>query len=89
VSDDCGCEDLISRLFQLLDAELEDSERARLQRHIDACPTCHEAADAEQHLRHLIRRSCAELAPETLRARVITQITVLRAQGFVARDVQF
>lgn len=44
-------------------------------------PPLLELADAEEHIRTLIRRSCVEHAPESLRTRVITQITVLRAQG--------
>lgn len=86
MTDDCGCEDLASRLYQLLDAELDESECRRLQRHVDECPACHEAADAEQHLRSLIRRSCAERAPDSLRVRVITQITVLRTQRFATGE---
>ncbi|MGM0385002.1 MAG: mycothiol system anti-sigma-R factor, partial [Actinomycetota bacterium] len=62
-------------------AELEASEISRLRHHLEACSQCSELADAEEHIRNLIRRSCVEHAPETLRARVITQLTILRAQG--------
>lgn len=81
MTDDCGCDDLVSHLFQLFDAELEGAECARLRRHLEGCPHCSELADAEEHIRTLIRRSCVEHAPESLRTRVITQITVLRSQG--------
>ncbi len=84
--DDCGCDDLARRLDALLDAELEEAECRRLRRHMESCAECHRAADAEQHLRSLIRRSCREHAPDTLRVRVISQITVLRTQRFVAGE---
>ncbi len=88
MNDECGCDDLVSHLHQLLDAELEESECRRLQRHVDSCPACHEAADAEAHLRSLIRRSCAERAPDRLRIRVLAQITVLRTQGPAAGEAR-
>lgn len=79
--DDCGCSDLLGRLFQLLDAELEDPERERLRRHVEMCPDCQHATEAEAHIRALIRRSCVENAPASLRVRVISQIQVLRLNG--------
>lgn len=86
MTDDCGCDDLVSRLFQLFDAELEAAECSRLRDHLKRCPDCSEMADAEEHIRNLIRRSCVEHAPASLRARVITQITVLRSQtGYTGR----
>ena len=79
--EDCGCSDLLGLLFQLLDAELEDAERERLARHVAACPDCLHATEAEEHIRALIRRSCTEHAPASLRVRVQTQIQVLRLEG--------
>ncbi len=86
MNDDCGCDDLVSRLFQLFDAELEASECSRLRHHLEDCPQCSELAEAEEHIRNLIRRSCVEHAPETLRTRVIAQLTILRAQGRTVGD---
>lgn len=76
--DPCNCDELRDRLYEFLDRELEDSECARLRRHVEQCPSCHEAADAEEHIRHLLRRSCAERAPQELRAKVVAQLTILR-----------
>ena len=74
----CSCDELRDRLYEFLDRELADSECARLRRHVDECPSCHEAADAEEHIRQLLRRSCAERAPQELRAKVVAQLTILR-----------
>ncbi|MFC4555996.1 mycothiol system anti-sigma-R factor [Georgenia faecalis] len=74
----CGCEELLDRLDEFLDSEMSDSQCARLQEHAAQCPTCREATDAEQHLRAIIRRSCAEVAPAELRMRVAVQLTRLR-----------
>ncbi|PYF99333.1 mycothiol system anti-sigma-R factor [Georgenia satyanarayanai] len=77
----CRCEELLEHLFEFVDSEMDDHDRERLRRHLDECPTCREATDAEARVRLLLRRSCQEVAPSTLRLRVITQISVLRSGG--------
>lgn len=74
----CGCDEAIARLYEYMDAELPESDCARLAAHLAVCPTCHDAVSAEEHLRAVLRRSCVEAAPERLRLRVVTQITRLR-----------
>lgn len=76
----CGCEEALDRLFEFLDAELPSPDRGRLAAHLSVCPHCLDAASAERHVRALIRRSCTERAPETLRMRVIAQLTVMRVE---------
>lgn len=80
----CSCGELRERLFEFLDHELADSDEARLRRHVATCPECTAAADAEEHIRTLLKRSCAEQAPQGLRARVVSQLTVLRTAGMEA-----
>lgn len=86
LADPCRCEELLEHLFEYLDAEMTAAQRARLTSHVEQCPRCHEAADVEQHVRSLIRRSCTEKAPQSLRLRVISQISVLRTSGVRAVD---
>ncbi|MDO4605939.1 MAG: mycothiol system anti-sigma-R factor [Bowdeniella nasicola] len=77
MSDNCRCEEVRQRMYELLDSELERDLLARLQAHVDACPECLEIADVEAHIRRALRRSCAQEAPAALRARVL-RITVER-----------
>lgn len=74
----CSCTELREHLYEFLDSELADSECERLRRHMTDCPECLEAADAEAHIRELLRNACHEQAPQGLRARVVAQLTVLR-----------
>ena len=76
----CGCDEALARLFEYLDAELPEPDCLRLAAHLAVCDHCLDAASAEKHLRALLRRSCVERAPEELRVRVVTQLTVLRVQ---------
>lgn len=82
----CSCDELLEHLFEFLDSELDDDQQARFRRHAEECRTCTEATDAEQHIRALVRRSCAEVAPSSLRLRVQSQLTVLRVNGIRAAD---
>ena len=72
---ECTCEEVRDHLFELLDKEMADEEMGRLKSHADSCPDCTEAADAEKHKREIIRRSCSEAAPASLRTKVVTDLT--------------
>lgn len=87
--DECRCADLVARLFFLLDAELDEAEAQRLRRHIAHCPECSDAAEAETHIREVLRRSCRVAAPDRLRTRVVTQITVLRTREIAVEGTEF
>ena len=77
---ECRCEELLEHLYEFLDAEISESEGVRLRRHVQDCPTCREVTDVETKVRVLLRRSCTEVAPDTLRMRVVTQLSVLRRE---------
>lgn len=72
------CQELREQLHEFIDSEIAVEDCRRLNEHIKTCSSCREAAENETHLRVLLRRSCAEVAPATLRMRVITEITMMR-----------
>ncbi len=84
--DGCGCEEAIDRLFEYLDSEMPESDTARVSAHLAACHGCEDAAGAERHVRELLRRSCLESAPETLRVRVVAQLMVRQVRGGAVAD---
>ncbi|MFV0252321.1 MAG: mycothiol system anti-sigma-R factor [Beutenbergiaceae bacterium] len=77
--DDCHCEEALERLQAYLDSELASLDADRLQQHIDDCASCLDQVAYERQIRALLRRSCLEKAPEELRIRVRSQLTVIRA----------
>lgn len=83
---ECTCEELQENLMEFLDSELSEDACTRYREHAAQCPSCNELADAEQHIRDMVRRSCSEVAPSSLRLRVASQLTVLRANGIRAVD---
>lgn len=78
---ECNCNEFADRLFELLDSEVDYDVAATLNAHLAGCPDCMHAAEAETHIRSIVRRSCQEAAPDELRMKVYAQLTVLRLGG--------
>ena len=74
----CRCEEALEHLYEYLDAEMSEMQLDRLRAHIDECTTCLDEVSRERELRIVLKRSCAEVAPDALRMRVRTQLTILR-----------
>jgi mycothiol system anti-sigma-R factor len=59
---DCGT--MVSRLYNFLDGELTDERRAKIQTHLDGCPSCYSAFDFEAELRVVVaNRAQTEVPP--------------------------
>ncbi|MFT0847471.1 mycothiol system anti-sigma-R factor [Actinomycetaceae bacterium L2_0104] len=76
---DCSCEELSGHLFEFLDAQMPQEQAARLRRHMETCPHCNRLMEAETHVREMLKRSCCESAPSTLRIKITQQIAVYRS----------
>ena len=74
------CSEALSRLFDFLDAEIDELEGDRIRQHLADCEPCLSEYDVEDHLKKLVRRSCHEAAPAELHLRIRQQLTVLRIQ---------
>ena len=76
---DVDCAYVVARVHRLLDGELGEAEADQLRHHIDACERCLDEADLMALLKSVVRRSCSSCAaPETLRLRIVSQITFTR-----------
>ena len=76
---DCSCAEARAHLEAFLDRECTADLTERLAQHVAACSHCSRLADAETHLREILRSRCAEQAPPELRARVLGRLSTLRA----------
>lgn len=79
-SERCQCEEALDKLEEYLDSEVGALDAERLREHLAECGTCLGEAELERRYRALLQRSCCEVAPETLRIRVQTQITLIRTE---------
>lgn len=77
------CEQALAHLDEYIDCEMSQVDTGRLEAHINSCETCQAEVGLEQKVRELIRRSCMEQAPESLRERVLEQITVVMSERIV------
>ena len=75
----CSCSEARAHLETFLDHECDGDLRSRLEAHVASCEHCSRIADAETHLREILRSRCAEQAPPELRARVLGRLSTLRA----------
>lgn len=75
------CREVLERVYQYLDGELDDHTVGKIQQHLDECRPCLSEYDLDVVLKALVRRSCGgECAPEQLRARIMLQITEVRVR---------
>lgn len=71
----CGCSQAqIERIHAYLDGALTVEDVRAIAEHMEGCPDCTHEHDLEQEIRTAVRRSCAETAPETLRASIMSRI---------------
>ena len=73
------CEDArIERLYEYLDGALSHKDIVEIQEHLDGCPECSEEHDLECVIRSVVKRSCTEAAPETLKASILDRISQIQ-----------
>jgi mycothiol system anti-sigma-R factor len=72
---------VLDRVYEYLDGEMTSEDVAKIRQHLDECSPCLTEYDLDRALKALVRRSCTcETAPDTLRARIMVQITEVRMQ---------
>ena len=67
----CSCSEARAHLQAFLDHECDGDLRSRLEAHVASCEHCSRIADAETHLREILRSRCAEIYFEPLTPRHI------------------
>ncbi len=67
---DISCDEVIERLFDFLNQELNDETRTQIDRHLERCHDCFSRAEFERRLREKVVMSGSQQAPERLRQRV-------------------
>jgi mycothiol system anti-sigma-R factor len=64
------CNAMLARLYSFLDGELNDERRAKIQHHLDDCPSCFSKFDFEAELRIVIAKRMVVRVPESLVERI-------------------
>ena len=74
------CEKALRDLYLFLDREIDTASFEQIQTHIDDCSSCLTAYDLERVVKTLVSRSCHDVAPEPLRAKVLYSIRTVQVQ---------
>jgi mycothiol system anti-sigma-R factor len=69
-----NCGEVLERLYEFVDQELDASYWQKLQGHLNECAPCLQQVDVERLMKSMVARSCCEKAPQELRQRVIFSI---------------
>lgn len=81
MSEELDCEHVLARAYEFFDHELDDATGEEIRAHLAACEPCLEHFDVEQAVRAMLRRHCAQSrAPEGLRLRIVSQLTLTRVE---------
>lgn len=67
---DISCDEVIVRLFDFLNQELNDRTRTQIDRHLQRCHDCFSRAEFERRLKEKVVMSGTQQAPERLLQRV-------------------
>ena len=82
--EDCGsqpCSSTLKHLYEFLDRELSPEQLRTIQAHLNACPECTDVKDFELMVREKMRSSCAQQAPEQLKARLLQDVQKFCAEA--------
>lgn len=72
MTEDMRCEEVIERLFEFLDHEIDSVTEQRISEHLAHCRACFSRAEFERRLRARIAESATATASESLRRRIRT-----------------
>ncbi|MGM0560469.1 MAG: zf-HC2 domain-containing protein [Pseudomonadota bacterium] len=70
MTQDLRCEEVIDKLLEYLDRELDRETEDALAQHMETCRACFSRAEFERRLRARVRETGKARAPESLRQRV-------------------
>lgn len=69
------CDDQrIVRIYEYLDGALSREDLGEIKDHLEGCTDCASEYDLECVIRSVLKRSCKEAAPETLKAAIIARL---------------
>ena len=77
-----NCEQVLERVYQFIDDELDTASSDAIRTHLVACEPCLERFDVEQAVKALVHKRCGgDQAPSHLRQRVLGRLAVAREQA--------
>ena len=82
------CRDVVEHIYEYVDGEVTPQALAAVREHLLSCPPCLEQYDVQVALKELVRRCCQDRAPDSLRVRILAQVTAAQATGTRAAETR-
>ncbi|WP_404381355.1 mycothiol system anti-sigma-R factor [Knoellia locipacati] len=76
------CSEVLHRIYEYLDGEMQPSDVARVAEHLEACGPCLNEHDLDRAVKDAVRRSNAheQGCPDSLRFQIVQRITMVRLE---------
>ncbi|KGN39356.1 mycothiol system anti-sigma-R factor [Knoellia subterranea] len=79
--DHADCSEVLHRIYEYLDGEMQPSDVARVAQHLEACGPCLDEHDLDRAVKAAVRRSEEQQAcPDQLRVQIMQRITMVRLE---------
>lgn len=76
-----SCADVIARVAEFIDNELDQADCSKIQEHLDECGPCLREFGLDQLVKDVVKRGCGcEPPPEDLRSKVMVRIREVQVQ---------
>lgn len=75
-----SCAEAVEQLWEYLDGELSEQDRAAIEEHLGFCRRCCGEVEFAEELRRFLAREAADEIPDEVRARLIATLDELEAQ---------
>lgn len=75
------CSEVLHRIYEYLDGEMQPADVARVAEHLEACGPCLHEHDLDRAVKDAVRRSSgSEVCPDQLKVQVLQRITMVRLE---------
>ena len=74
------CTEVLDRLYEYLDGELDRERTHVIKEHLDECSSCLAEYGLEDAVKAIVKRSCSDPAPADLRSKVMARIEAVRVE---------
>jgi len=74
------CADFLEQIVYLIDNELSSADREAVKAHIESCNPCLEKYDLQRTVKQVVARSCSEVAPGDLKAKILLRLQQVRVE---------
>jgi mycothiol system anti-sigma-R factor len=74
------CSEVLDRVYEFIDGELDGERRHQIKEHLDECGPCLQEFGLEEQVKAIVKRSCCDPAPIELRTKVLRDIAAARAE---------